>query len=59
MSDQMNLFTWADAKPSNVIDARARFEAKVLAMVQQMITTNCLPPRIDGKVINIPKRGAA
>ena len=49
---QMDLFQWADNRPSNVIDARARFEARVFAFVQQMITTNRLPPNIESKIIN-------
>lgn len=51
MTKQLDLFTWADSRPSNIIDARARFEAKVCAMVQQMLATNELPPHVDGKVI--------
>ena len=56
---QMDLIAWANCRPTNVIDARPRFEAKVAALVIQMITTNKLPPHVDGKVITIPKRGAA
>lgn len=37
---QMDLFQWADSRPSNVIDARPQFEAKVIAFVQQMLDTN-------------------
>ena len=52
---QLNLFEWADSKPSNVIDARARFEARVVAFVELMLATNRLPPHIDGKVISHPR----
>ncbi len=59
---QLDLFTWADTRPSNVIDARARFEARVIAFVQIMIETNRLLPHVDGKVIRPEfekKKGAA
>lgn len=58
MTKQLDLFAWAYSRPSNVIDARPRFEAKVLDMVKQMIATNRLPPHIDGKVIPIGRRAA-
>ncbi len=47
---QITLFEWADARPSNVIDSRWRFEAKVEALVRNMLDGR-LPPQIDGKVI--------
>jgi hypothetical protein len=55
---QLDLFRWAESKPSNVIDARPRFEARVIAFVERMIITNQLPPHVDGQVIRYP-RGAA
>lgn len=48
--EQLDLFTWADSKPSNVINAKARFEAKVMAFVVGIINGQ-LPPTRDGKVI--------
>lgn len=50
---QLDLFTWADNKPSNVIDARWRFEAKVISLVEGMICGR-LPPQRDGKLITSP-----
>lgn len=47
---QLDLFTWAENKPSNVIDSRWRFELKVEALVRDMIDGR-MPPQIDGKVI--------
>jgi len=55
---QLNLFEWADSKPSNVIDGRPRFEARVVAFVELMLTTNRLPPHVDGKVIPIQRTAA-
>lgn len=56
---QLNLFEWADAKPSNIIDARPRFEAKIVAFVEQLIATNRLPPHTDAQIVPIqPPRGA-
>ncbi|SSC73060.1 unnamed protein product [Ciceribacter sp. T2.26MG-112.2] len=50
---QLDLFTWADNKPSNVIDARWRFEAKVIALVEGMISGR-MPPKRDGQLIASP-----
>lgn len=47
---QLDLFVWADNKPSNVIDSRWRFERKVEALVRNMLDGR-LPPLINGKVI--------
>jgi hypothetical protein len=47
---QLNLFAWADTRPSNVIDSRWRFERKVEALVRDMLDGR-MPPQIDGKVI--------
>lgn len=47
---QLDLFTWAENKPSNVIDSRWRFERKVEALVRDMLSGR-MPPQIDGKVI--------
>ncbi len=59
---QLDLFVWADTKPSNVIDARHHFEARVVAIVQSMLATNRPPAHVDGKVIKhefSATRGAA
>ncbi|QIB37002.1 hypothetical protein G3A56_02500 [Rhizobium oryzihabitans] len=47
---QLDLFTWADNKPSNVIDSRWRFERKVEALVRSMLDGR-MPPQINGQVI--------
>lgn len=47
---QLDLFVWADSKPSNVIDSRWRFERKVEALVRDMLDGR-MPPQIDGQVI--------
>ena len=58
MKQRMDLFESSDDRPPNVIDARAMFEAKVIAMVRQMIATNELPPQKDGQVIKIGRTAA-
>lgn len=47
---QLDLFVWADSKPSNVIDSRWRFERKVEALVRDMLDGR-MPPQINGEVI--------
>ncbi len=55
---QLDLFAWAETRPSNVIDARAQFEARVITFVLTMIETNRLLPHIDGKVIQLKRKAA-
>ncbi|MBO9168341.1 hypothetical protein [Rhizobium sp. L245/93] len=55
MTEQLDLFKWAEQRPSSVIDCRWRFEAKVIALVEGMINGR-LPPQVDGKLIE-PKFG--
>jgi hypothetical protein len=59
MTDQPTLFDWKPATPSNVIDAKARFQHRAYLWVKKAIETGTEPPHIGGKVITIPKRGAA
>ena len=47
---QLDLFDWADKRPSNVINSRWRFEAKVEALVRDMLDGR-LPPEKQGEVI--------
>jgi len=47
---QLDLFTWADNKPSNVIDSRWRFERKIETLVRNMLDGR-LPPQINGQLI--------
>lgn len=47
---QLDLFVWAENRPSNVIDARWKFEAKVMALVEGMLNGR-VPPRVEGQII--------
>ena len=47
---QLDLFVWAESRPSNVIDARWKFEAKVMALVEGMLNGR-VPPHVDGQII--------
>lgn len=59
MNDQLELFDWIPPRPANVIDARSRFQDRAFQWLQKAIATGRLPPQVDGKIITIPKRGAA
>jgi hypothetical protein len=48
--NQLDLFIWADHKQNNVIDATARFEARVMSLMFGMINGHP-PPIRDGKLI--------
>ena len=47
---QLDLFVWAENRPSTVIDSRWRFEQKVEALVRDMLDGR-MPPQIEGQVI--------
>ncbi len=49
-ADQLDLFVWAETKPNNVIDAKAKFENRTMAFVIGMMNGH-LPPVKDGMLI--------
>ncbi|RWX74449.1 hypothetical protein EPK99_25020 [Neorhizobium lilium] len=48
---QLDLFKWAENRPTNVIPAQARFQDRAIAFVRQVMASGEMPAPIDGKVI--------
>ena len=47
---QLDLLDWAESRPSNVIDSRRRFEAKIETLVRNMLDGR-MPPEKEGELI--------
>lgn len=52
---QLDLFQWAETRPSSVVNAQGRFQDRAIAFVRQIMAANAMPPHTNGEVINPPQ----